>query len=131
MNIKITNKNDFVDESSKKPYSKGIECPVCRSQDSGVTEKRNYVDRIWRRRKCSNNHVYTTIETVDNQDTVKSRVSKNHFKPKPEVSSADVVPVDNSPKPDMDKITKFLNSRGKHLEEQIKYSELIKKIYRL
>jgi transcriptional regulator NrdR family protein len=122
MNIKLN-------ESSKKPYSKGIECPICKSQDSGVTEKRNYVDRIWRRRKCANNHVYTTIETVDNQDTVKSRVSKNYFKPKPEKSPK--LNIDDSPKPDMDKITKFLNSRDKHLEEKIKYSDLIKKLYNL
>lgn len=129
MNINLNTSNLSVDESSKKPYSKGIECPICKSQDSGVTEKRNYTDRIWRRRKCVNNHVYTTIETVDNQDIVKSRVTKNHFKPKPEIPPEPTV--DNSPKPDMDKITKFLNSRGKHLEEQIKYSDLIKKLYNL
>ena len=60
-------------------YSSGIECPICKSQKSGVTDKRNYTDRIWRRRKCDKGHVYSTSEIIETDANMKDRITKNHF----------------------------------------------------
>ena len=68
--------------SNKSNYSDGIECPECYSQISKVTDKRNYASRIWRRRKCHNNHVFTTIETVEDESENLRRKKANQFAPK-------------------------------------------------
>ena len=60
-------------------YSNGIECPICKSQKSSVTDKRNYTDRIWRRRKCDKGHVYSTSEVVELSLKNKRRISSKHF----------------------------------------------------
>ena len=60
-------------------YSNGIECPICKSQKSSVTDKRNYTDRIWRRRKCDNGHVYSTSEVVESDENMKNKITKNYF----------------------------------------------------
>lgn len=53
----------LVNEGPKPDYTQGIQCPQCQSEISKITDKRNYADRIWRRRECSNKHRYTTLET--------------------------------------------------------------------
>lgn len=45
-----------------------MECPFCKSTKSQVTDKRNYLNRILRRRWCENGHRYSTLEVVGEQD---------------------------------------------------------------
>lgn len=77
----------FIDmNEGKANYSNGIECPECKSQSSKITDKRNYPDRIWRRRKCDQNHSFTTVEVYgDIDDDRMTKVSKRYI-PKPKNS---------------------------------------------
>lgn len=43
----------------------GISCPVCGDITSRVVDKRDKINRIWRRRECGNGHRFNTAEVYN------------------------------------------------------------------
>ena len=53
-------------------WNSSMNCPVCNSAKSRVLEKRNFTNRVSRRRYCENGHRYSTLEVIAERDKNKS-----------------------------------------------------------
>ncbi len=97
-----------------KSYVAGLECPVCKSPNSSILDKRNYADRIWRRRECLKSHRFTTIETVEKQSDIDDRVTKvrQKFGNKFKGAHKEKVPMSAI---DMKKVNDFFTNKEKEI----------------
>jgi transcriptional regulator NrdR family protein len=66
----------MIKETTSAINTDGIKCPECDSLENKVFDKRNHINQIIRRRKCSNGHRFSTIETYAERDGNKLKLKQ-------------------------------------------------------